>query len=70
MKSMAVTMPVMAPFAPVRRAASLLAFANSLHTSVTVVSSGAVTGGCGTIQKQQQISKRREPLRQKGGSRA
>lgn len=47
MKSMAVTMPVMPPFAPIRRAASLLALAKSLHTSVTVLSSGAVTGGCG-----------------------
>lgn len=53
MKSMAVTMPVMPPFAPVRRAASLLALAKSLHTSVTVVPSAAVTGGCsGPIFKQ------------------
>ena len=46
MKSMAVTMPVMPPFAPVRRAASLLLLAKTLHTSVTVVPSGTVTGGC------------------------
>lgn len=44
MKSMAVTMPVMPPSAPVRRAASLLALARVLHTSVTVVLSGTVTG--------------------------
>ncbi len=43
---MAVTMPVMPPCAPVRRAASLLLLANSLHTSVTMAPSGMVTAGC------------------------
>lgn len=40
-------MPVMPPLAPVRRAASLRAFASALHTSATVAPSGKVTGGCG-----------------------
>lgn len=57
MKSIAVTMPVIPPFAPMRRAASLLAPAKSLHTSVTVVPSGAVTGGCGSQANIQQTSR-------------
>jgi len=60
---MAVTMPVIPPCAPVRRAASLLLLANSLHTSVTVVPSGIVTAGWDQSNRAQPIESIDRPNR-------